>query len=104
MTALPAGARPLSEPHPLLALEKNNLRADAQLTRDGHEHRRRIPIIAIDGLPALACSISTAQPNAGDTYRATAKAPAESISPVKADEAAPVEQIAPALTRGRINA
>ena len=73
MTALPSSPRPLSEPHPHLALEKNNLRADAQPTRDDHEHRRRIPIIAIDGQPALACSISTAQPNAGDTYRSTDK-------------------------------
>ena len=37
-------------------------------------------------------------------YRAPAKAPAESISPVKADEAAPVKQSAPALPRDRINA
>ena len=77
MTALTASPRPLSEPHPHLALEKNNLRADAQLTRDGHEHRRRIPIIAIDRLTAPAYSISTARPNAGETYRAPAKAPAE---------------------------
>ena len=69
MTALTASPRPLSEPHPLLALEKNNFRADAQPTRDGHEHRRRIPIIAIDGLPALASSLSTARTTARPHYR-----------------------------------
>ena len=76
MTALPASPRPLSEPHPLLAPKKNNFRSDAQLTRDGHEHRRRIPIIAIDGLPALAHSIST--------DRATDR-PLQRLNPVPSD-------------------
>ena len=40
MTALPSSPRPLSEPHPHLALEKNNLRADAQPTRDAIKGRR----------------------------------------------------------------
>ena len=98
MIALPAGARPLSEPHPLLALEKNNLRADAQLRRDGHEHRRRVHIHAEASSPARSGVLNQYRA----TYPATETEQAESISPVKADEAALVEQSAPDLPRATV--
>ena len=90
--ALPASPRPLSEPHPLSALEKNNLRADAQLTRDCHKHQRRIHFITIDSLPALEYSISTDRPTERTTERSSV------IIKYRAT------YWAPALTRASINA
>ena len=87
VTALPASPRPLSEPHPLLALEKNNFRADTQLTRNAiKRYRWPFDIILYDvndafikHPAALPPSFSTDRPNTRRHY-STPIYPAPSLS------------------------
>ena len=98
MIALPASPRPLSGPHPLPALEKNNFRADAQLTRDGPNTGGASPFTPkLHRLPALEYSISTARlTDRPTTDRPKARPQKRKPKPntCKADEAAPEHKIA----------